>query len=85
MNYDRVNQDSGFDKNYFRRFLLFYWFKPYQNYGDQIPMGIPSLYEDLITDIVQESDKASRVLGFHIDSEADLLTGLNFGVLSSCK
>ncbi|MDA3898594.1 MAG: amidohydrolase family protein [Desulfobacteraceae bacterium] len=51
---------------------------------DQIPMGIPSLYEDLITDIVKESDKAGRVVGSHIGSESDLLTGLNSGVQFFC-
>jgi imidazolonepropionase-like amidohydrolase len=51
---------------------------------DQIPMGIPSLYEELITGIVKESDKAGRVVGSHIGSESDLLTGLNSGVRFFC-
>jgi imidazolonepropionase-like amidohydrolase len=51
---------------------------------DQIPLGIPSLYEDLITGIVKESDKAGRVVGSHIGSESDLLTGLNSGVRFFC-
>lgn len=51
---------------------------------DQIPMGIPSLYENLIREIVAESDKAGRVVGSHIGSESDLLTGLNSGVRFFC-
>ncbi len=51
---------------------------------DQLPMGIPSLYEDLITGIVKESEKAGRVVGSHIGSESDLLTGLNSGVRFFC-
>jgi imidazolonepropionase-like amidohydrolase len=51
---------------------------------DQIPLGIPSLYEDLITEIVKESDKSGRVVGSHIGSESDLLTGLNSGVRFFC-
>jgi imidazolonepropionase-like amidohydrolase len=51
---------------------------------DQIPLGIPSLYENLIKDIVIESDKAGMVVGSHIGSESDLLTGLNSGVRFFC-
>lgn len=51
---------------------------------DQLPLGIPSLYEDLIRDIVIESDKAGMVVGSHIGSESDLLTGLNSGVRFFC-
>ena len=51
---------------------------------DQIPLGIPSLYEDLIRDIVIESDKAGMVVGSHIGSESDLLAGLNSGVRFFC-
>lgn len=51
---------------------------------DQIPLGIPSLYEQLIADIVSESDKAAMVVGSHIGSESDILTGLNAGVSFFC-
>jgi imidazolonepropionase-like amidohydrolase len=51
---------------------------------DQIPLGIPSLYEDLIREIVIESDKAGMMVGSHIGSESDLLTGLNSGVKFFC-
>ena len=51
---------------------------------DQIPLGVPSLYETLIADIVTESDRAGLVVGSHIGSESDLLTGLNSGVRFFC-
>ncbi len=51
---------------------------------DQIPLGIPSLYEGLITDIVKESDQAGLIVGSHIGSESDLLTGLISGVRFFC-
>jgi len=51
---------------------------------DQLPLGIPSLHEDLIRDIVSESDKAGMVVGSHIGSESDILTGLNAGVRFFC-
>ncbi len=47
---------------------------------DQIPLGIPSLYEALIRKIVEESEKSGLVVGAHVGSESDLLTGLHSGV-----
>lgn len=51
---------------------------------DQLPLGIPSLHEDLIRDIVTESDKNGMMVMSHIGSEADLLTCLNSGVNFFC-
>ncbi|MEE4265451.1 MAG: amidohydrolase family protein [Desulfobacteraceae bacterium] len=51
---------------------------------DQIPLGIPSLYEPLVAEIVKESDRAGLIVGSHIGSESDLLTGLNSGVRFFC-
>ncbi len=47
---------------------------------DQIPLGIPCLYEDLIAEIVKESEKAGLTVCSHVGSESDLLTGLDAGV-----
>jgi imidazolonepropionase-like amidohydrolase len=47
---------------------------------DQLPLGIPSLYEDLAGQIVEESSTAELVVGAHIGSESDIITGLNAGV-----
>jgi len=47
---------------------------------DQLPLGIPSLYEDLAGRIVKESKEAGMSVGAHIGSESDLITGLNSGV-----
>ena len=47
---------------------------------DQLPLGIPSLYEDLTAKIVAESEAAELTVGAHIGSESDIITGLNAGV-----
>jgi imidazolonepropionase-like amidohydrolase len=47
---------------------------------DQLPLGIPSLYEDLASKIVAESNSAGLTVGAHIGSESDIITGLNGGV-----
>ncbi|RJP84771.1 MAG: hypothetical protein C4518_18165 [Desulfobacteraceae bacterium] len=47
---------------------------------DQIPLGVPSLYEDLTTQIVAESKTAGLTVGAHIGSESDIITGMNAGV-----
>jgi len=47
---------------------------------DQIPMGVPTLYEPFIGEIVRESDAAGLTVGAHIGSEADLLTAMHAGV-----
>ena len=47
---------------------------------DQLPLGIPSLYEDLTSQIVSESTAAGLIVGAHIGSESDIITGLNAGV-----
>lgn len=47
---------------------------------DQLPLGIPSLYEDLTEQIVEESKAAGLMVGAHIGSESDILTGMNAGV-----
>ena len=47
---------------------------------DQLPLGIPSLYEDLTGRIVAESTAAGFAVGAHIGSESDIITGLNAGV-----
>lgn len=47
---------------------------------DQLPLGIPSLYEDMAGQIVEESSAAGLIVGAHIGSESDIITGLNAGV-----
>ncbi|NOY69705.1 MAG: amidohydrolase family protein [Deltaproteobacteria bacterium] len=47
---------------------------------DQLPLGIPSLYEDLTREIVAQSKKEGLTLCAHIGSESDILTGMNAGV-----
>jgi len=47
---------------------------------DQIPLGIPSLQEELIAQIVAESETAGLTVGAHIGSESDIITGMNAGV-----
>ncbi len=47
---------------------------------DQLPLGIPSLYEDLTREIVSQSKDEGRVVCVHIGSESDIITGLNAGV-----
>jgi imidazolonepropionase-like amidohydrolase len=47
---------------------------------DQLPLGIPSLYEELTAQIVAESTAAGLTVGAHIGSESDIITGMNAGV-----
>jgi imidazolonepropionase-like amidohydrolase len=47
---------------------------------DQLPLGIPSLYEGVAGQIVDESSAAGLIVGAHIGSESDIITGLNAGV-----
>lgn len=47
---------------------------------DQLPLGVPSLYEDLTREIVAQSKNEGLVVCVHIGSESDIITGLNAGV-----